>query len=157
MLVEADQSMDLFEYALQKMLLRHVTPQFEPQSKPVVQFYVLKPVLQQCSVLLSAVARLGSDDSAQVTAAFRQGALQLRLAEGALTLLGPEECSLAQIDAALEQLTQLALPLKRLLLHGCAHAVASDGVVQSREAELLRAIADALDCPVPPFISPSSS
>ena len=30
--------------------------------------------------------------------------------------------------------------------------VAADGVIQEGEAELLRAIADTLDCPVPPFV-----
>jgi tellurite resistance protein len=30
--------------------------------------------------------------------------------------------------------------------------VAADGVIQPREAEMLRAVADALDCPVPPFL-----
>ena len=28
----------------------------------------------------------------------------------------------------------------------------ADGVIQEMEAELLRAIADTLDCPIPPFI-----
>jgi hypothetical protein len=30
--------------------------------------------------------------------------------------------------------------------------VVADGLVQAREAELLRAIADSLDCPIPPFL-----
>jgi len=30
--------------------------------------------------------------------------------------------------------------------------VAADGVIQEMEAELLRAIADTLDCPMPPFV-----
>ena len=34
----------------------------------------------------------------------------------------------------------------------CAHTVAADGQVLYREAELLRAIADTLDCPIPPFV-----
>jgi hypothetical protein len=33
-----------------------------------------------------------------------------------------------------------------------AETVAYDGKIQPREAELLRAIADALDCPIPPFL-----
>ena len=43
------------------------------------------------------------------------------------------------------------------MLNACAHAVASDGVLQSREAELLRAIADTLDCPLPPFLETAPS
>jgi len=30
--------------------------------------------------------------------------------------------------------------------------VGADGLIQEREAELLRAIADTLDCPIPPFV-----
>ena len=30
--------------------------------------------------------------------------------------------------------------------------VGADGLLQEREAELLRAIADTLDCPIPPFV-----
>jgi tellurite resistance protein len=41
---------------------------------------------------------------------------------------------------------------KRNLLLACAQTVAADGQVLYREAALLRAIADALDCPVPPFV-----
>ena len=38
------------------------------------------------------------------------------------------------------------------MLNACAYTVAADDKVCSREAELLRAVADALDCPIPPFI-----
>ncbi|HWM26388.1 MAG TPA: hypothetical protein VNP98_16350 [Chthoniobacterales bacterium] len=34
----------------------------------------------------------------------------------------------------------------------CAETVAADGIIQGREAELLRAIADSLDCPIPPLL-----
>ncbi|HVR35676.1 MAG TPA: hypothetical protein VMS21_07470 [Methylomirabilota bacterium] len=40
------------------------------------------------------------------------------------------------------------------MLNACAHAAAADGVLHPREAELLRAIADTLDCPLPPLLSP---
>jgi uncharacterized tellurite resistance protein B-like protein len=38
------------------------------------------------------------------------------------------------------------------LIEACAQTVAADGAIQEREAELLRAIADTLDCPIPPFV-----
>jgi hypothetical protein len=34
----------------------------------------------------------------------------------------------------------------------CAATVMADDKVTDREAELIRAIGDALDCPVPPFV-----
>ena len=43
-------------------------------------------------------------------------------------------------------------PVRKQFLNAAAIAVASDGQLQAREAELLRAIADAVDCPIPPFV-----
>jgi len=37
------------------------------------------------------------------------------------------------------------------VLEACVLAVSADGLIQERQAELLRAIADTLDCPIPPF------
>jgi uncharacterized tellurite resistance protein B-like protein len=49
----------------------------------------------------------------------------------------------------------LAAPIiKKNLIDACARVVAADGVIQEEEAELLRAVADTLDCPMPPFIPP---
>jgi uncharacterized tellurite resistance protein B-like protein len=42
------------------------------------------------------------------------------------------------------------------MLSACAQTVAADGVIQEMEAEMLRAIADTLDCPMPPFVQPKS-
>ena len=67
-------------------------------------------------------------------------------------LLPAAECELAQVDAALSRLCQAAPQIKKNVLNACAQTVAADGVIQEMEAELLRAIADTLDCPIPPFI-----
>jgi uncharacterized tellurite resistance protein B-like protein len=69
-------------------------------------------------------------------------------------LLPADECDLSNMDAALERLSQAVPQIKKNLLGACAQTVAADGVIQQGEAELLRAIADALDCPVPPFVQP---
>jgi uncharacterized tellurite resistance protein B-like protein len=57
------------------------------------------------------------------------------------------------IDAALNRLDQAAPQIKKNLLEACTRVVGADGVVQETEAELLRAIADTLDCPMPPFVT----
>jgi hypothetical protein len=38
------------------------------------------------------------------------------------------------------------------LIEACIHTVGADGVIMESEAELLRAISDTLDCPMPPFM-----
>jgi Zn-dependent protease with chaperone function len=156
-LIESDRGIDLFEYALQKMLRRHLEPQFRPTSKPLTQYYVLKPVVPDCTVLLSALARFGHDDPKEIESAFQAGVRALAQPQHHFELLDTDRCNLPQIDQALDHLAQLASPLKKCVLAACAHAAANDGVLRAREIELLRAIADTLDCPIPPIVSPGAS
>jgi uncharacterized tellurite resistance protein B-like protein len=68
-------------------------------------------------------------------------------------LLAREECGIDEIDAALTRLA-LALPaIKKVVITACVQVVGADGVILETEAELLRAIADTLDCPMPPFVA----
>jgi len=153
-LIEADEEIDLFEYVLQKIVLRHLEPQFKGARKPIIQFYALKPLGPDCAVLLSAVAHVGTDDPAKAKAAFQQGAAQLSyVAQMAINFVPADQCDLPQVDAALNRLCQAVPQIKKNVLNACAQVTAVDGVIQEMEAELLRAIADTLDCPTPPFIS----
>ena len=152
-LVEGDGEIDLFEYVLQKVVLRHLEPYFLQARKPVIQYYSLKPLAGDCAVLLSALAYLGQDEPGKIDYAFQQGAQMLCYAAQIEHRLLPEsECELAQVDDALNRLCQAVPQIKKNVLNACAQTVAADGVIQEMEAELLRAIADTLDCPMPPFI-----
>lgn len=150
-IIESDNQIELFEYTLQKIVLRQLEPNFKPVSRVVTQFYVLKPLVPDCVVLLSALAYAGQADTAQAAAAFRKGAALLNVPD--LQLLPPEECGLDKVDASLARLNQGVPAVKKLVLGACAETVAADGVIEENEAELLRAIADTLDCPIPPVIS----
>jgi len=56
------------------------------------------------------------------------------------------------VDKAIGRLSQAAPQIKKNVLNACAMTVANDGVIKETEAELLRAIADSLDCPMPPLL-----
>src|SRR5437588_302383 len=102
-LVEADQQIDLFEYALQKMVHRHIESRFRPGQKSVVQYYVIKPLVEDSVVLLSALARFGQEDEARPQAAFQAGVARLGLDDAnSVVMLSGEECRLTQIDQALD-------------------------------------------------------
>jgi len=151
-LIESDGKIELFEFVLQKIVRRHLAPQFGKAKPSVIQYYALKPLAPDCGVVLSALAQVGSSDPGEVEKAFQTGVPYLRAPEGGLQLLPREQCGLAQVDAALNRLTQAAPQIKKNFIEACVHTVAADGVIQEREAELLRAIADTLDCPMPPFL-----
>jgi Zn-dependent protease with chaperone function/uncharacterized tellurite resistance protein B-like protein len=153
-LVESDGKIELFEFVLQKIILHHLTPQFNGTCPPPVQFYTLKPLVPDCAVLLSALANAGSGDAGEVQKAFDTGAPYLRApADADCALLSREQCGLDQVDAALNRLAQAVPIIRKNLLEACIHTVGTDGVILESEAELLRAIADTLDCPMPPFVA----
>jgi hypothetical protein len=60
-----------------------------------------------------------------------------------------EECSLAKFDAALRTLNQSVPAIKRRIVVACTACILANQQVTVREAELLRAICDMLDCPLP--------
>jgi hypothetical protein len=153
-LMESDGKIELFEFVLQKIVLRHLDPQFNGPRKSVVQFYSIKSLVPDCAVLLSALANVGSDDAAEIQKAFETGAPYLHAPNDAdLNLLPKENCGVDQIDAALNRLAQAVPTIKKNLIEACIHTVGADGVIVETEAELLRAIADTLDCPMPPFLA----
>jgi len=153
-LIESDNQVTLFEFMLQKMVMRHLETRFYPERRPLTQFYDLRPLANDGAVLLSALAYAGAENETAARAAFDQGAESLgRAARTEIPWLPPNQCELSQLNAALDRFDQSVPQIKKNVLTACSHTVAFDGVIQPREAELLRAIADALDCPAPPFLS----
>lgn len=72
-------------------------------------------------------------------------------------LLPRKESGLEQLDTALDRLALAAPQIKKNLIEACVQVAGADGLIQEREAELLRAIADTLDCPIPPFVDIAES
>jgi hypothetical protein len=152
-LIESDGKVELFEFVLQKIVLRHLALQFSGARPPVVQYYTLKPLVPDCAVVLSALANVSSSDPIAVQKAFEAGAPYLRAPnDGDLTLLPREQCGVDKIDAALNRLALAVPTIKKNLIEACVYTVGADGVMLESEAELLRAVADTLDCPIPPFV-----
>lgn len=150
-LVASDSQINLFEYMLQRMIVRRLDPDFRPVKKPIVQYYAIQLLLPDCAILLSGLAHLGQDSEAEALLAFQKGATLLRN-DPDLHFLPLTECNLPQMDAALDRIAQGTPKLKEQILTALLATAASDGKLQRREAELLRAVADSLDVPVPPFL-----
>jgi Zn-dependent protease with chaperone function len=149
-LVAANGNVSTFEFALQRLVLRALSISRAP-SGPLSQIFSFQAITPEISIVLSALAHASSDDSAQAARAFAEGAAQLKLVEGRLSLLAEAESGLVQLDAALDKLASASGPIKQRLIVAGAHVVSADGVLLSQEAELLRAVAASLDVPVPPL------
>ena len=166
-LIEADASVSLFEYMLERMVVRRLAGQYDRTRRVVVRYYDLKPLLPEAATLLSTLAYYGQPEASQAAQAFQSGAMRFsRTATtpgvveavrengkvAPLRLLPKELCGLAAVDKALTILNTASPAIKKTVLDACVACVAADGRTTATEAELLRAVADALDCPIPPFV-----
>ena len=103
-----------------------------------------------CRHLLSILAHAGHRDGDAARRSFAEAAGRLPGLD--LTLLSRGECGLRRLDTALDRLALAAPRLKRDVIRACATCVAADRTVTVNEAELLRAVAAVLGCPMPPLL-----
>lgn len=153
-LMKADAKIDLFEFALQRVLIRHLDEHFHGHKPQRATYLSIGGVKQEVSNLISALSHLGHADEAGAKSAFEQASAAFAV-EKVLVMRPRGECSLKQVGEALDKLAQGSVGVKKRVLHAATIAVMADGVVTTAEGELLRAIADSLDCPMPPLLGAS--
>jgi hypothetical protein len=154
-LMLADREISPFELALRHMFRRHLDPQFLGARRVVTQYYALHRLAPECALLLSALARVGHTRPVEVTEAFQAGLAYLEIKQKP-SLIPATETDLAAVDRVLDELVQVSPPLKRQLIAACTATVARDGRVTMEEAEILRAVSDSLEVPMPPFVAGES-
>jgi len=149
-LSQAGGTVTLSNYALYLVLLYRLRPYFGKPRSPSHQYSQLVQIWQPCLTVLSALARVSSPKTGAY--ALSNGLMRL---PGASKLNPPKEpmaASLNAVSQSLKTLEQASPQLKRQIIDACAHTVLADGNVSRLEAELLRAVVIALDCPMPPFL-----
>ena len=152
-LVEADGQIHLFEYTLQKLLLRHLDAAFLNLRPPRVKYRNITPLLPEIGLLLSAVANADSEHPAACEAAFQAGLRSLGKHTAAFPLTRHAAVNLTDFDKALDHLASASPAIKETVLEACAAAVMADGSLNDPQFELLRAMADTIDCPIPPSVA----
>jgi Zn-dependent protease with chaperone function len=152
-LVHADAQVSAFEFALQKLLTHSLALGRTPASA-IVQFHSFQAVADEISAVLSALACAATTDASSAEQAFATGGAELPLIASRLRFISASNADLAALDAALDKLAVASLPIKQRTLNAAARVVTADGRLLITEAELLRAVAAALDCPMPPLSVP---
>lgn len=153
-LVKADQRVNLFEYALKRMMFRHLDRAFLGRPPSSLRYFSIESVFGDCEVLLSTLASLGHDQAADRDRAYSVGIRRLQdgyPGERVAPILPESRCNLVAVNQALDRLALASPDLKRRVIDASAACIAFDGVVTPAEGELLRAITDSLDCPMPPL------
>ncbi|MFK7789999.1 MAG: M48 family metallopeptidase [Phycisphaeraceae bacterium] len=149
-LAKADGRIDLFEWVLQRLLVRHLDLHFDNKPDPKARYDNLKTLANPCANVLSALAHIGQRDEADAQKAFDAGAAELSI--GQLRMFDRASVKLQEVGKSLDTL-MLATPReKQKLIRACAKTISADGEVSRGEGELMRAVADSLGVPMPPLL-----
>ncbi|MEW5734120.1 MAG: M48 family metallopeptidase [Thermodesulfobacteriota bacterium] len=148
-LSKADNRLSVFEFLVAAMVKRRLAPVFG-MEKHFARPRFRKPgeIRDEIGVILSCLAWYGTDDSALARNAFERGISKLNLkGTDGLSSARPED--LSAFSYALSRAAQAYPALKKQILAACSACVFADRKVTADEAELLRAVSDSLDCPMP--------
>ena len=149
-LVEMDSKIDLLEWSLQKILFVHLDGHFFKLPHPMTRYNHVRDLRQEVRVILSVMAYAGQQEQEDIEAAFHAAAEALEFGE--LQLREKSSINVADLDMATQKLEMLNPLATQKLLQACAVSVMNDQKISSVEAELLRAVASVLGCPMPPII-----
>jgi uncharacterized membrane protein YebE (DUF533 family) len=104
----------------------------------------------ECRLVLAAVSYSGTTKSQAAESAFFSAASKLGLSTA---LPDKSQLRVQALNLALERIRQLKPLAKPAVLKAICAAAESDGVVNIREVEMIRTIAESIDCPMPPLLS----
>lgn len=145
-LIQADDEITVFEFALARLLLvqvRELVSHGEPRRARLGRCHV------EVGDLFAVVARAGQPGEAAARQAYEAGLSRL-LPRHRPDYRPPEDWR-AALNRSLDRLDGLPSVIKRELLEALGVACAHDGRLGPEQADLLRAVAASLHCPMPPL------
>ncbi len=150
-LIEADRKVDLFEFAVRSLLTNRLDASFGLAKPRKIRYQALDQVQVEIFELLSILARQGSVIERDARDTF-QKAMEVLFPGKSYSILAREKCSLQLLDRTLARLAETSFDLRKRILNACLLCISGDRQITIEEAELFRAVAENLDCPVPPII-----
>jgi Zn-dependent protease with chaperone function len=150
-LVEADARLSFFEFALQQILRHRLAATYQRRKKEVVHKNITLLASDAVNIL-SKLAHVGHPQEVAAKAAFHAGWEKLHIRDSRWKMLPADKVSFGTLRIALDRFSIATPVVKKTFLDACARCVLHDEHVTLEEAELLRAVAYALEVPLPPFL-----
>jgi hypothetical protein len=145
-LIGADESIDLFEWCLHKVIEFDFGKQHYPRQ--LHGRASIRSRLSDCAVIIGALSHYGQD-GADPKPSFNHG-MQALDRSGQIKLPSSQDCGLSSMDQAIERLNKMSATEKRSFINACARTIDYDGKTTDIEIQILRGIACALSCPLGP-------
>ena len=149
-LAETDNTIDLFEWALHRILHQDLDALSGRGQRARVRYRSVAAVHAHCERLMSTLAYVGHHDTEGASHAFEQARLVLGLVD--VRLQPRDGWGLAELDAALRHLDEASPQVKQQILEAAVACITADHAVTVEEAELLRAVSASMSCPMPPIM-----
>ncbi|MDP6652017.1 MAG: heat-shock protein HtpX, partial [Gammaproteobacteria bacterium] len=149
-LIALDNKISLMEWALQKIIFHNLDAVFLKSSGIKLGRKELKNCRNSVSLLLSILAHSNPQQGISAAQAFETAATRLDIT---LSIVSVESIDYKALNNALDELASLKPLQKPALLKACAACITADKEVAAIEAELMRAIAATIDCPMPPIVA----
>jgi Zn-dependent protease with chaperone function len=147
--ISADQQVNMTEWCYYRILIHNL----EPKKTRAASIH-LHQLHAESNTLLSVLAYAGASTNEQAENAYNRSKTLLELND--TKILDKTLCTLKNLDIAINRLNKVKPLQKPTLLKALSGCISHDNTVTITEAELFRAIADALDCPVPPLLGTQS-
>jgi len=145
LMIRADNKVNLFEWSLYRILIQNL----EPSASPRGGRKRLQDCQRACEIIFAALAQSGGNSKSEQQSAFDSAII---ISQHTQSQFQSETFKLGLLDWALQQLQQLRPLEKPKLLKAMLACIHHDGKISATEAELFRALADSLDCPVPAIL-----
>jgi hypothetical protein len=147
-LIMADNTATLFEMCLRYLVLRQYRQQIGSATTGG-RNRSLSAVQQDAVLLLSMLAWWGNGmDQSRAAEAFFAGAAKFGSGAG-VQPVPFDSLRPTQLEPVLDALSQAAPLAKKTIIDACASCILADRTVTVEEADLMRVVGAALDCPIP--------
>jgi Zn-dependent protease with chaperone function len=136
---------NLFEFTLLTMISKTI------QEKPnQVKYNDFTAVIDDVSNLISALLKNSQSDENTKDAYFEK--LMKNFTSQKIQPRQTMTQEPLKFQLILSRLNQLSPKCKEILVHTCLDCIAQDNVINVTEAEMIRALAASLNCPIPPIV-----
>jgi len=144
MLIALDNQFTLPEFIVFCLVKKHLLP--NKKTTRTIKRY--SAVFKEMQHVLAALSATSNKEGKIDHKAFHQAYATFSSLDTKPTLP-----SIQQLQVSLEKLSHLSPLLKQPFIDACIDCILFDNTVSIREVELLRAICETLDCPMPPLIA----
>jgi uncharacterized tellurite resistance protein B-like protein len=146
--VKADKRYTLNEFVILAIIKQHLSAR--ANRADVVKYHSFKPLMNYVLLLLSVLVQCSGQAHDKKQRAWQRA---VKVFSADVPVMQETPAQVTQISEALEKIRQSPMLLRKNFIDVCADLVKDDGIIMPAEAELLRAICESIDCPMPPLLA----